>query len=478
MEKKEPKDKKHESNWSQPSRTKTANTTRATRYVEGREKDKPEEKMFETKHDKATNTRQHGEDNNSGFKEEPKSITAKGRSPHPDKNTQPRSNTKHQQIKTITSRDIMSMVRKGEMTYGEAETKFEKLGKEFQRKITKRNIMNMMDSGELTMEESEIELRNLESREKKDNNIRNDKHNNKRNETARPDPIKAPEQQLPKNIHATIVPSIHQVEIQKPKQPIYGGKDQIAPKYNNEEKNGCDGERETLPGINKDESNNDKDKNEKEVIPNKGVKMENKTVSTTPIIRTNMPMIQEHNKHTIYTLNKNTEWNNDEKKAATDKTNHIAPKCNNKEKNECDYDLGIILGKDEHNENNDTKGDNNKNSSDKQSKSTLQEEHADTYSTTVDGEDKDKHGSDNSKYTSFTLNKNNKEKYDKEKEITPNRNIGTADHANERGVEENVKATPAPLKKKMIQEASPKTHMSLLLQQRKTIIKCTRIHIG
>ena len=97
--------------------------------------------------------------------------------------------------------------------------------------------MNMMDSGELTMEEDEIELRNLESRENKDNNIRNDKQNNNRSETGRPDPFKAPQQQLPKKIHATIVPSIHQVDIQKPKQPIYGGKDQIAPKYNKEEKN-------------------------------------------------------------------------------------------------------------------------------------------------------------------------------------------------------------------------------------------------
>ena len=76
VEKKDPKDKKHASNWSPPSRTKTINPPRATRYVEGREKDKPKEEAFETKHDKATATRQYGGENNSGFKKEPKDNTA------------------------------------------------------------------------------------------------------------------------------------------------------------------------------------------------------------------------------------------------------------------------------------------------------------------------------------------------------------------------------------------------------------------
>ena len=214
------------------------------------------------------------------------------------------------------------------MTYGQAENKCEELGKELRRKITRRNITEMMDNGELTMEESEIELRNLESRENKDNKVRNDKHNNNRNETARPDPIKAPQQQLPKKIHATIVPSIYQRDIQKPKQPIYGGKDQVAPKCNNEEKNECDDERETLPGIDKDKSNKDKDKNEEEVIPNKRVNLNkgvnlNKTATCVyPFNMTeNVPMIHEYDKHTKYTLSKNTEWNNDKGKAATDKNN-------------------------------------------------------------------------------------------------------------------------------------------------------------
>ena len=220
MDSKESKNKKHEENWGQPNKTKTNYTTKATRYMEGSEEDNPEEEMFETKHDKATNTRQHGEDNSNGFRKEPKSNTAKERSQHQDKNTQPINSTKPQEAKTIKSRDIMSMVRKGEMTYGEAEEKFEQLGKEFRRKITRRNILEMMDNGDLTMEEREIELRNLEAGEDKDK-VRNDKHNNNRNKTVRYDPIKAPLEQLPRKRHATIVPSIWQKDIQKPKQPTY-----------------------------------------------------------------------------------------------------------------------------------------------------------------------------------------------------------------------------------------------------------------
>ena len=122
------------------------------------------------------------------------------------------------------------------MTYGQAENKCEELGKELRRKITRRNITEMMDNGELTMEESEIELRTLESRENKDNKVKNDKHNNSRNETVRPDPIKAPQQQFQRRTHVTIVPSTCQKDIQGSRQSTYGGKEQIAPKCNNEEK--------------------------------------------------------------------------------------------------------------------------------------------------------------------------------------------------------------------------------------------------
>ena len=119
MERKEPKDKKHASNWGQPNKTKTINTTRVTRYVEGKAKYDPREEKFETKHDKATNRIQCGEENNSGFRKEPKNNTAKERNSHQD-----------QKAQLKTSRDIMSMVRKGEMTHGQAEIKFDELGKE------------------------------------------------------------------------------------------------------------------------------------------------------------------------------------------------------------------------------------------------------------------------------------------------------------------------------------------------------------
>ena len=126
----------------------------------------------------------------------------------------------------------MSMVRKGEMTYGEAKEKFEELGKEFRRKITRRNILDMMESGEITMEESEIELRDLESRENKGNKNKNDKPNNSRNEMVTPGHFEATKQQLPSNLHATIVPPMGQRYTQKPKQPTDRRKEQIAPKYN------------------------------------------------------------------------------------------------------------------------------------------------------------------------------------------------------------------------------------------------------
>ena len=140
------------------------------------------------------------------FPVEMEELVAEKQKSHQDQEVQikaPSDNTKHQKTERITSRDILSMVEKSEMTYRQAETKFEELDKESSRKMTRSNIMDMMVNGELTMEESEIELRNLESRENEDNDNRNDKHN--RNEPIRPDPVKTPEQQLPGKTHAMIV---------------------------------------------------------------------------------------------------------------------------------------------------------------------------------------------------------------------------------------------------------------------------------
>ena len=44
-ERKESKNRKHESNWGQPNRTKTTYTTKATQYVEGNKQDNPEEEI-------------------------------------------------------------------------------------------------------------------------------------------------------------------------------------------------------------------------------------------------------------------------------------------------------------------------------------------------------------------------------------------------------------------------------------------------
>ena len=85
----------------------------------------------------------------------------------------------------------MSMVARGEITQEEAEERFEELGRKFQEKLTREAILDMMESGHLTMEESEVELRELESRERKNNKT----------------PVrKIPEEKWKK--HATIVPSM------------------------------------------------------------------------------------------------------------------------------------------------------------------------------------------------------------------------------------------------------------------------------
>ena len=67
----------------------------------------------------------------------------------------------------------------------------EEIGRRLQEKLTREAILDMMESGHLTMEESEVELRELESRERKNNKT-----------PAR----KAPGEKWKK--HATIVPSM------------------------------------------------------------------------------------------------------------------------------------------------------------------------------------------------------------------------------------------------------------------------------
>ena len=61
-------------------------------------------------------------------------------------------------------------------------------------------------------------------------------------------------------------------------------------------------------------------------------------------------------------------------------------------------------------------------------------------------ESKDKHDNDDIRHTPFALNKNDNDshRHDKEKEINPGRNVDIAVHANERGVEDAIKAM-APL---------------------------------
>ena len=114
--------------------------------------------------------------------------------------------------------------------------RFEELGRKFRRKLTRGTILDMMESGDLTMEEREMELRDLESRENKDSEMENDKHNVNKNESVTPGHFKTLTQQLPEERHATIAPSTGQENIQRPKQLTYGGKERIDPKYNDKEK--------------------------------------------------------------------------------------------------------------------------------------------------------------------------------------------------------------------------------------------------
>ena len=162
----ESKDKKHASNWSQPNRNRIIGTTRATFYAEGN--GKTGNKGFNTTHDKATTISQGGEENMGEVRKEPRNNTAKEQSSHQELKvppSTPRNNSKYQETKTLTSRDIMTMVGKGEMTDRQAEIKFKELGKMFSQKMTMEIIVDMVNKVELTMEEGEIELKNLESKE-------------------------------------------------------------------------------------------------------------------------------------------------------------------------------------------------------------------------------------------------------------------------------------------------------------------------
>ena len=162
----------HEPSHSQPIRMETSHTTKATRYIEEEKMNNPEEEVLEEhkKHDETTNRMRHGENNCNSHNQGGKRQT---------------------ETKTLRPDEIMSMVARGEITQEEAEERFEELGRKFQEKLTREAILDMMESGHLTMEESEVELRELESRERKNNKT----------------PVrKIPEEKWKK--HATIVPSM------------------------------------------------------------------------------------------------------------------------------------------------------------------------------------------------------------------------------------------------------------------------------
>ena len=100
----EPRNSNHEPVSSQANGTRAAHTTKATRYVEENKIDSPEEEMLE-KHDKATDRRQI-----DGAKEQ---------DPLQKKDTQPKSNTRQPEMKTMTSEDIMSMLARGDIAQRE-----------------------------------------------------------------------------------------------------------------------------------------------------------------------------------------------------------------------------------------------------------------------------------------------------------------------------------------------------------------------
>ena len=112
----------------------------------------------------------------------------------------------------------------------------------------------MMESGDLTMEEGEIELKDIELRENKDNKFENNTYNNNQNELVTPDYLKATKQQLTKERHATIVPSMCQKNTQRSKQSAHGGKERTAPKCNN----GKETDIDTKGNINKNSGDPDK----------------------------------------------------------------------------------------------------------------------------------------------------------------------------------------------------------------------------
>ena len=79
----------------------------------------------------------------------------------------PGSDSEKQEKKTITSKDIMTMVDRGEMDNKQAEMEFEKLEEKFIQKLTMRDIRDLVDTDELLLEQGEIELKNLEDKRNK-----------------------------------------------------------------------------------------------------------------------------------------------------------------------------------------------------------------------------------------------------------------------------------------------------------------------
>ena len=123
------------------------------------------------------------------------------------------------ETRTLRPDEITSMVARGEMTQEEAEERFEEIGRRFQEKLTREAILDMMESGHLTMEESEVELRELESRERKNNRT----------------PIrKSPKEKWKK--HAKIVLSMGKGNMRRVKQTAHGGNEGTAPKHNKDKR--------------------------------------------------------------------------------------------------------------------------------------------------------------------------------------------------------------------------------------------------
>ena len=144
--------------WSQPDTVKVISTSRATFYGERKNKDETETALSNATHEVAGIIHSEEESMN-GVRKETRDATAKETqeetnhkepsSPSEPK-VSPRSpgnESKHSQTKKLTSKDIMVMIDKGELTDEQAEIEFEKLEEKFLQKLTMKDIMDMVDKG-------------------------------------------------------------------------------------------------------------------------------------------------------------------------------------------------------------------------------------------------------------------------------------------------------------------------------------------